>query len=141
MMSLTELRSYLTGSTDVQNLLKVLAREYHNRNLDLYSGVTTYYSKVIQSDPLVIDYTIIYGYVLFGMEHHSVPPASLLYRLGREFTDDTCCLWLTDDRGQLFAIDAYTLHAGSDKCMLRSTLGKATQASLCCFVLRSNQVP
>src|SRR5207248_9389781 len=57
MMSLTELRSYLTESTDVQDLLKVLAREYHNRNLDLYSDVTTYYSKVSQSDPLVRDYT------------------------------------------------------------------------------------
>ena len=56
MMSLTELRSYLTESTDVQGLLKVLAKEYHNRNLDLYSDVTTYDSKVTQSDPLVIDY-------------------------------------------------------------------------------------
>jgi len=57
MRNLTELRSYLTESTDVQNLLKVLAREYHNRNLDLYSDVTTYYSKVTQSDSLVMDYT------------------------------------------------------------------------------------
>src|SRR5438132_14321065 len=57
MMSLIELRSYLTESTDIQDLLKVLAREYHNRNLDLYSGVTTYDSEVTQSDPLVRDYT------------------------------------------------------------------------------------
>lgn len=57
MVSLTELRSYLTESTDVQNLLKVIAREYHNRNLDIYSDATTYDSEVTQSDPLVLDYT------------------------------------------------------------------------------------
>src|SRR5258708_29094279 len=57
MLNLTELRSYLTGSTDVQDLLKVIAREYHNRNLDLDSDVTTYDTEVTQSDPLVRDYT------------------------------------------------------------------------------------
>lgn len=55
-MNLTELRSYLTGSTDVQDLLKVLAREYHNRNFDLYSDVTASYGKVTEPDPLVKDY-------------------------------------------------------------------------------------
>ena len=52
MMNLTELRSYLTGSTDIQELLKVLAREYHNRNLDLDSDVTTYYGKGTEPDLL-----------------------------------------------------------------------------------------
>src|SRR5713226_8574113 len=56
MMNLIELRSYLTGSADVQDLLKVLAREYHNRNLDLDSDVTTYYGKAPESDPLIGDY-------------------------------------------------------------------------------------
>src|SRR6266567_525497 len=56
MMNLTELRSYLTESADIQGLLKVLAREYHNRNLDLDSNVTTSDSKAIQSDPLVRNY-------------------------------------------------------------------------------------
>ncbi len=56
MMNLIELRSYLTGSADVQDLLKVLAREYHNRNLDLDSDVTTYYGKAPESDPLIRDY-------------------------------------------------------------------------------------
>ncbi len=54
-MSLIELRSYLAKSTEVQGLLKVLAREYHNRNLDIYSDGTTY-GRVPKSDPLVRDY-------------------------------------------------------------------------------------
>lgn len=55
-MNLTELRSYLTESTDIQGLLKVLAREFHNRNLDIYSDGTTYNSKAPESDPLVKEY-------------------------------------------------------------------------------------
>ena len=55
-MSLSELRSYLTGSTDIQDLLKVLAREYHSRNLDPLSGAITY-NEDTQSDPFVADYT------------------------------------------------------------------------------------
>jgi hypothetical protein len=56
MMNLTELRSYLTESTDIQGLLKVLAREYHNRNLDIYSDGTTYNGTPSESDPLLRDY-------------------------------------------------------------------------------------
>lgn len=67
-MNLTELRSYLTGSTDVQELLKVLAREYHNRDLDLNSDVTTDYGKVTESDPFIRDYArileVIHGKML-----------------------------------------------------------------------------
>lgn len=37
--------------------MKHLAREYHNRNLDLYSGITTNDSEDTQLDPLVRDYT------------------------------------------------------------------------------------
>lgn len=55
-MNLTELRSYLTESTDVQGLLKVLSREYHNRNLDIYSDGTTYNDKAPESDSLISDY-------------------------------------------------------------------------------------
>ncbi len=67
MMSLTDLRFHLTESTDVQSLLKTLANEYHNRNLDLVSGAPTY-SEGTQSDSFVDDYTrileVIYGKLL-----------------------------------------------------------------------------
>jgi hypothetical protein len=57
MMKLTELRTYLTESTEVQDLLKHLAREYHNRNFDLDSDVALSSSEATQSDPFVRDYT------------------------------------------------------------------------------------
>ncbi len=56
MMDLTELRSYLTESADVQDPLKALAKEYRNRNLDPDADVTTRYSKFTEPDPLVENY-------------------------------------------------------------------------------------
>jgi hypothetical protein len=67
-MNLTELRSYLTGSADVQALLQAVAKEYHNRNLDPHSGVTSYDGNVTEPDPLMGDYTklleVIHGKML-----------------------------------------------------------------------------
>lgn len=58
MLNFAELRSYLTESADIQDRLKILAKEYHNRNLDLYADITRYGIVATELDPLARDYTV-----------------------------------------------------------------------------------